>query len=194
MGVDSVVYHGPEDVGQTQANGGGGQLIGGKRIDAERVAGQDDAAREGEAEDELRVVGEALAEGVEGEESRHPGNVNHTRPRGRKGGGGKGHTDSQLGRREEVRLACRDGTAGDRPVPAPGHLAVKFLVHVVVPSARVAAQDDTPEQVGAGVARELCRFHHVLGHACREGQALQVWHVEGVEAGGTVQPHELCIG
>lgn len=70
MGVDHIVEDGPGHAAGVQGARGCSEMgvFGGEEVDAEGREAQKGAPREGQAEDELRIVGDALGERVGGDE------------------------------------------------------------------------------------------------------------------------------
>ena len=94
----------------------------------------------------------------------------------------------------DVALCRSDGSASDRPGPAPGYLPVVLTVEIVIDGADSAAEEDVPdEEDGAGREDEGWggdRFHH--GRSV--SNAGQVRKVEAIQATRLLNSRELGVG
>jgi len=141
VGVNHIVEDGPGDAASVQTRCGHGQMgvLGREKIEAECGETEEGAPGERQAEDELRVVGDALGERVGGDEG--------------EGGDGVGETcrgeleeddeaGKQLGAGEEQGVGGRYGAAGERAEAGARDVRVEVAVPEVVDGAAGAAHDD----------------------------------------------------
>lgn len=181
QGVDRVIGDRPQGEAEIEQVDRAGDQAGGGRADQ-------DAPVEGEAEPGLRPPGDALGEGIDGDQRQ-----------GEQGGDlrvpGQEQPDdearAELGGEEEVSVAQRDRAGRDRAGDRAGDFRVEVAVCDVVPGAAGAAHDDGADEEQedpAEIDQEQAAGEALEGEADEAGQEQQP------DADGPVEPRQHGIG
>lgn len=191
MGVDHIVEDGPGDITGIETGGGRHGRRVGQEIDAQSGEAHDGAPREGQSQDDLRVVRDPFGERVGGHQ--------------REGGDavvqalqGELQQDAQAGEKlhagEEERSFGRNGTPGQGPMPCPRHLRVEPPVPEIVDGAACAAHDQCAgEEEQAGAHHAGWRGDGVGQWRGQEGRP-ETWEVEIVCACRLVETDQFGVG
>lgn len=191
MRVDEIIQHRPRHVGPVEARGGGQRGAVGEQVDAEGGEAHDGAPGEGQAEDELGVVGDALGEGVGGDEEQAGRGVEEAVE-----GEAQQHGEAgeELRAREDEGGAGRHGAAGDGAEPRPRHVRVEVAVPQVVDGAAGAAHDERAGEEERRGAEDGERRGDGVRERRGEERGEEAGEEEVVGARGLVEADELGVG
>lgn len=192
MRIDEIIQHRPRHVGRVEARGGGQRGAVGQQVDAEGGETHDGAPGEGQAEDELRVVSDALGERVGGDEEQARGGVEEAVE-----GEAQQHGEAgeELGAGEDEGGAGGHGAAGDGPEARPRHVRVEVAVPQVVDGAARAAHDERAGEEERRGAEDGERWRGGgAGERRGEERGEETGEEEVVGARGLVEPNEFGVG
>lgn len=193
--VNHVVHHRPRHVRGVQQRCPGLRRAVGQQVHAQRGEAHDCAPGKGQAENELRVVGDALHEGICCHEEQ-------ARRRVEEAGSGELEQDGEPGQElpagEDKPLEGGDSAAGDGAQARARDVWVEIAVPEVVDGAACAAHDDGSRQEEEGGGEDCGGGGHGggagEGEGCREEGGEDAGEEEIVGAGGLVEANEFGVG